>query len=143
MVTRETERGEGSQQDRDERRDRRLTIGVAAFRWIFVLALLRMFATPATKDFFDEELLPSPTWEWALCSLTPGLLIWLARRPADWRKLADERSFLRIALAFYFCYALAFAIGQDVRVLWIAVAASLAGFAGMWHLNRKEQPSAV
>ncbi|WP_409236976.1 hypothetical protein [Streptomyces sp. PA5.6] len=123
-------------------RDRRLSIGVLAFRWIFVLALLRMFATPATKDFFDEELLPSPTWEWALCSLTPGLLIWLARAPEDWRRLEDERSLLRIALAFYFLYALAFALGQNVLVLWIAVAASLAGFAGMWHLNRKE-PSRV
>ncbi|WAL97187.1 hypothetical protein [Streptomyces sp. Je 1-369] len=123
-------------------RDRRLNIGVAAFRWIFVLALLRMFATPATKDFFDEELLPSPTWEWALCSLTPGLLIWLARAPKDWRRLEGERSLLRIALALYFLYALAFALGQNVLVHWIAVAASLAGFAGMWHLNRKEQPSA-
>ncbi|WP_055565410.1 hypothetical protein [Streptomyces atriruber] len=144
MVTRNADRHDRpDQRDRRDRRDRRLTIGVAAFRWIFVLALLRMFATPATKDFFDEELLPSPTWEWALCSLTPGLLIWLARGPEDWKKLAGERSLLRIALAFYFLYALAFALGQDVRVLWIAVAASLAGFAGMWHLNRKEQPSAA
>ncbi|MEU6995596.1 hypothetical protein ABZ953_33690 [Streptomyces sp. NPDC046465] len=127
----------------EDRQTRRLTAGVAVFKWIFVLALLRMFATPASKDFFDEELLPSPTWEWSLCALTPGLLIWLARSPEDWKALAGERSLLRIALTFYLLYALAFAIAQDAWVLWIAVAASLAGFAGIRHLNLKERASAA
>ncbi|MFH8613263.1 hypothetical protein ACH4D5_37925 [Streptomyces sp. NPDC018029] len=126
-----------------DRQARRLAFGVVAFRWIFVLALLRMFATPATKDFFDEELVPWATWEWSLCSLTPGLLIWWARRPEDWKELSGERSLVRIALVFYLLYALAFALAQGVWVLWIAVAASLAGLAGMWHLNRKEQARAV
>ncbi|MEU5771707.1 hypothetical protein [Streptomyces venezuelae] len=145
MVTRDPREARELREARREAqevRDRRLNIGVLAFRWIFVLALLRMFATPATKDFFDEELLPWATWEWALCSLTPGLLIWFARAPKDWRRLEGEHSLLRIALAFYFLYALAFALAQDVLVLWVAVAAALAGFAGMWHLNRKEHQSA-
>ncbi|MDX3457292.1 hypothetical protein PV396_35950 [Streptomyces sp. ME02-8801-2C] len=116
----------------------RLHYGMAAVKVVFVLALLRMFAAPMTKDFFDEELISMPTWEWALCSLTPGVLVFFARRPEGWAVLAGERNFLRIPLGFYFVYGLAFAVLQGVWILWIAVAASVGSFAGIRYLNSKE-----
>ncbi|MGW3409045.1 hypothetical protein [Streptomyces sp. NPDC000888] len=124
--------------DQDTRRAQRLPYCVAATKVIFVLALLRLFAGPMTKDLLDEELLPMPTWEWALCALTPAILIYLARRPENWVALAGERTFLMIALSFYLLYALAFAAFQGVWILWIGVAAGLGGFAGIWYLNRRE-----
>ncbi|NEA68966.1 hypothetical protein [Streptomyces sp. SID12488] len=116
----------------------RFLYGLAAVKVVFVLAVLRAFAAPFTKDFFDEELISTPTWEWAICSLTPGVLVFLARRPEDWAGLAYERNFLRIPLGFYFIYALAFAVLQGVWILWIAVAASIGTFAGIRYLNGKE-----
>lgn len=115
-----------------------LLYGMAAVKVVFILALLRVFAGPMTKDFFGKELISMPTWEWALCSLSPGILVFLARRPQDWASFADERSFLRIPLSFYFLYGLAFAVFQGVWILWIAVAASLGAFVGIWYLNGKE-----
>ncbi|MBV1938384.1 hypothetical protein KUF83_17700 [Streptomyces sp. BV286] len=120
-------------------RARRLPYGVASVKVIFVLALCRMFAAPMTKELLGEELLAMPTWEWSVCALTPGILIYLTRRPADWAQLTAERFFLRIALSFYFLYALAFAVFQGVGILWIAVAASIGGFAAITYLNRREQ----
>lgn len=115
-----------------------LLYGMAAVKVVFILALLRFFAGPMTKDFFDEELISMPTWEWALCSLTPGILVFLARRPQDWAWLADERNFLRIPLGFYFLYGLAFAVFQGVWILWISVAASVGAFVGIRYLNSRE-----
>lgn len=112
--------------------------GMAAVKVVFVLAVLRAFAAPFTKDFFDEELVSMPTWEWVLCSLTPGILVYLARRPEDWAGLANERNFLRIPLSFYFLFALAFAVLQGVWILWIAVAATIGAFLGIRYLNSKE-----
>ncbi|WP_367042392.1 hypothetical protein [Streptomyces sp. Je 1-332] len=106
---------------------------------ILLLGLLRLFAGPMSEDFLGDELLPPPTWEWSLCALTPGLLIYLARSPEDWEALRGERTMIQVALCLYLLYALSFAIVQNVLILWIAVAACLAGFAGMWHLNRKER----
>jgi hypothetical protein len=111
---------------------------VAAVKVLFVLAVLRVLAGPFTEDAFGRELLPMPTWEWTLCSASPVLLIYLARRPEDWKTLAGERTYLRIFLAFYLLWALAFAVFRGEWILCIAVAASLAGFAGMHRLNRKE-----
>lgn len=111
---------------------------MAAVKVVFVLAVLRAFAAPFTKDFFDEELISMPTWEWVLCSLTPAILVFLARRPEDWAGLADERNFLRIPLGFYFLFALAFAVLQGVWILWIAVAATIGAFLGIRYLNSKE-----
>jgi hypothetical protein len=116
---------------------------VAGFNVIFIVAVLRVFATPASQDLFEKELLPWPTWEWSLCALTPGLLIWLARSPEDWKELADERFFIKITLTFYLLWAVAFAVSQNISVLWVAVAASLGAFAGMWRLNRKERLAAA
>ncbi|MFF0204138.1 hypothetical protein [Streptomyces sp. NPDC005017] len=123
-------------------REHRLLYGVAAIKVIFVLALLRMLAGPFTKDFFDEELLPMPTWEWSLASLTPLALIYAARRPRDWAFLAPERAYFKTFLVFYFLWALAFAVVQGEWVLWIAVAAGLTGFAGMHRLNSRESADA-
>ncbi|EMF27810.1 hypothetical protein H114_17103 [Streptomyces gancidicus BKS 13-15] len=72
--------------------------------------IFRYFATPFTKDMFGETLLPLPTWEWTACSITPTLLIWLARRPTDWATLSAERTILRIALTFHLLYGLAGAL---------------------------------
>ncbi|MEH0423976.1 hypothetical protein [Streptomyces sp. B21-083] len=115
-----------------------LLYGMAAVKVVFILALLRLFAGPMTKDFFDKELISMPTWEWALFSLTPGILVFLARRPQDWAWLSSERNFLRIPLSFYFLYGLAFAVFQGVWILWISVAASVGAFAGIRYLNSKE-----
>ncbi|CAL9523811.1 hypothetical protein [Streptomyces sp. enrichment culture] len=114
-----------------------LPYGVAAVKIVFILVVFRSMVGPFTEDFFDEELLPMPTWEWSLCSVTPGILIHLARRPEIWAQLAGERMFLRIALTFYLLYALAFALGQGEWILWIAVAASVGGFGGMLYLDRR------
>ncbi|ELP64270.1 hypothetical protein ACKI1I_35115 [Streptomyces turgidiscabies] len=124
--------------DQSNARASRFLYGMAAVKVVFILALLRMFAGPMTKDFFDEELISMPTWEWALCSLTPGIMVFLARRPQNWARLADERNFLRIPLSFYLLYGLAFAVFQGMWILWIAVAASLGAFVGIRYLNGKE-----
>ncbi|MFI9153659.1 hypothetical protein [Streptomyces sp. NPDC053367] len=123
-------------------RTRRLYYGMAATKVIFILAVLRVLAGPFTKDVFDSELLPMPTWEWSLCSVSPVLLVYLARRPDDWETLSGERTYLKIFLAFYLLWALAFAVFQGEWILWIAVAAGLAGFAGMHRLNRREPADA-
>ncbi|MFU0243157.1 hypothetical protein ACKI1J_46665, partial [Streptomyces scabiei] len=82
--------------------------------------------------------LPMPTWDWALASATPALLILLARRPADWSALSGELTILRITLTFYLVYGLAFAALQGESVLWVSVIAGLIGFAAIHLLNRKE-----
>ncbi|MFJ5776081.1 hypothetical protein [Streptomyces sp. NPDC093094] len=123
---------------RDPRHALRLAYGLGAVKVIFMLALFRMLAAPFTKDFFGEALLPMPTWEWSLCSLSPLALLYAARRRADWAMLAGERFFLKIILTFYLLWALPFAVLQGEWVLWIAVAVALAGFAGMYRLNRRE-----
>ncbi|MFE0132453.1 hypothetical protein ACFWY6_12900 [Streptomyces sp. NPDC059037] len=106
---------------------------------VLALALLRLFAGPATKDFLGRELVSMPTWEWTLCSLTPVILIYLARHPKDWMELSGERVMVRGALGIYLLYSAMGAIGKGHPALWIAVAVCLAGLAGMWHLNRKER----
>ncbi|MEV6751801.1 hypothetical protein [Streptomyces sp. NPDC051214] len=128
---------EGS--DRVVRSERRLAWRVGFFRWFFLLSMLRMFAAPASKDFFGRELVPWPTWEWALCALVPVLLIFLSRRPDDWEDLRGERGLIKWALILYLFYALMWAVGTGAWTLWIAVGICLAGFAGMWQLNRKER----
>ncbi|MER7742473.1 hypothetical protein ABTX34_29835 [Streptomyces sp. NPDC096538] len=114
-----------------------LSYCVAGVKVAFLLAVFRVLAGPFTKDIFGEELLPMPTWEWLVCSVTPVILIWLARRPADWATLSDERMFLMIALAFYLLYALAFALLQGEWMLWLGVATSLVGLSGIRYLNHR------
>ncbi|KFG74386.1 hypothetical protein [Streptomyces mutabilis] len=115
-----------------------LPYGVAAMKGVFALALFRLFATPFSEEMFGEQWLPMPTWEWTLASLTPVLLIVVARRPADWSVISGERTTLRIALIFYLAYGLAFAAFQGKTVLRLSVAAGLGGLAGMRLLARKE-----
>ncbi|PWI17427.1 hypothetical protein DI272_27155 [Streptomyces sp. Act143] len=121
-----------------DQRTQRIAYGLGAVKWIFVLALIRLFAGPMTKDLFNNELLPMPTWEWSLCSLTPGILVFLCRRPSDWRYLSSELTILKWALRFYLIYGLAFALFQGVWVLWIAVAASISGLVAIWKLEQRE-----
>ncbi|AZM54788.1 hypothetical protein DMA15_21340 [Streptomyces sp. WAC 01529] len=122
-----------------DRTERRLALRLGIFKWVFLLSMLRMFAAPASKDFFDEQLVPWPTWDWAVCALVPVTLILLSRRPDDWKELAGERSLIRGALALYLLYALMGAIGRNHWSLWVAAGICLVGFASMWHLNRKER----
>ncbi|MEV0111978.1 hypothetical protein AB0H77_01800 [Streptomyces sp. NPDC050844] len=121
------------------RSERRLALRLGIFRWAFLLSMLRMFAAPASKDFFDRELVPWPTWDWVVCALVPVVLIWLSRRPEDWEELRGERTLIKGALSLFLLYAVMGAIGKGHPALWIAVAVCLAGLAGMWHLNRKER----
>ncbi|MFI1681230.1 hypothetical protein [Streptomyces sp. NPDC020607] len=120
-------------------RGRRLRIGVITFRVIFLLGLARMFAPFLTEDLAGEAWLPPATWEWTLCALSPVVLIYLARRPDDWSEIADERSLIKWALVIYLFYASLLAVGKGYLSLWMAVAVSLSGLAGMAYLNRKEQ----
>ncbi|MEV7195325.1 hypothetical protein AB0N81_26495 [Streptomyces sp. NPDC093510] len=136
-----TERARGA--DRARGAERRVALRLGVFRWVFLLSMLRMFAAPATEDFFDEQLVPWPTWDWVLCALVPVLLIYVSRRPDDWRNLREDHSLIKWALVLYLFYALLGAIGMGHAVLWIAVATSLAGLAWMWHLNHKEQARAA
>ncbi|QES43200.1 hypothetical protein DEJ49_21395 [Streptomyces venezuelae] len=109
------------------------------FKCVFLLSMLRMFAAPATKDFFDRYLVPWPTWEWPLYALVPVALIYLFRRPDDWDALRSERGLIKWALLLYLLYALLFAVGAGVWILWAAVAICVAGLIGIWHLNHKER----
>ncbi|MFJ1972971.1 hypothetical protein ACIO93_30375 [Streptomyces sp. NPDC087903] len=133
-----TEHERSLEADESSHRARHLAYGVGSVKLIFVLALLRLFATPMTKDLLGEEVLPMPTWEWSLFSVTPGILICFSLHTEDWHRLRDELTIIRWALGFYLVYGLAFAVLQGAQVLWIAVLAGLGGLVGIWHLNRRE-----
>ncbi|AQS68205.1 hypothetical protein [Streptomyces pactum] len=115
-----------------------LQYGVAGVKIVFLLSVFRLLATPFSEEMFGEQWLPMPTWEWALASVTPVLLIVLARRPADRAALSGEQTILRIALTFYLVYGLAFAAVQDKVILWLSVVAGIGGLVTMYLLNRKE-----
>jgi hypothetical protein len=134
-----TEQARAKDADEADRRALLIAYGVRTVKIVFIVALLRFFAGPMTKDLLGDELLSMPTWEWSLCSLTPVILIFVARRSQDWDGLADSLTFIRWVLGFYLAYALVFATFQGMWVLWIAVLASLSGFGGIWHLNRGER----
>lgn len=137
-----TDQKRAAEADEGDRRTQWIAYGLGAVKLIFVLALFRLFAGPMTKDLLGDEMLPMPTWEWSLCALTPGLLVYLLRRPADWGHLSGELTILKWALRFYLVYGLAFALFQGVWVLWIAVLAGAGGLAGIWKLERRELTSA-
>ncbi|MGW2297339.1 hypothetical protein [Streptomyces violaceorubidus] len=115
-----------------------LPYGIAGVKIVFVLAIFRLLSTPFSEEMFGEQWLPMPTWDWALASATPVLLILLARRPADWSALSGELTILRIALTFYLAYGLAFAALRGESILWVSVIAGLVGLGAIHLLNRKE-----
>ncbi|MFD5375908.1 hypothetical protein ACFWJE_16075 [Streptomyces griseoincarnatus] len=115
---------------------------VAGGKAVFVLAVFRVLAGPFTEDVFGEELLPMPTWEWVVFSVTPLIILWLARRPVDWEALSGERMFFRIALTFYLLYALTFSLFQGEWILLVGVAAGLSGLSGIYYLNHRESSDA-
>jgi hypothetical protein len=129
---------ESRQAGADDQKVPLLSYGVAGVKVVFALAVFRALAGPFTEDIFGEEWLPMPTWEWSACSATPIVLLWLARRPADWGSLSAEKMFLKIMLAFYLLYSLAFALLQGEWVLWLGVAAGLGGLSGIQYLNHRE-----
>lgn len=108
-----------------------VAFGIAGFKVILALALIRILAVPFTEDMFGEAMLPMPTWEWSLCSLTPVIVIWRARHPDAWKTLMGERTLLTIALTYYLLYAFVSALFQGEWMLRPAVAASAGGLAGM------------
>ncbi|MFF5159867.1 hypothetical protein ACFY3N_27205 [Streptomyces sp. NPDC000348] len=138
-----TEQAPAAQPDNQGDRERRIAYGVGAVKWIFLLALLRLLITPMSDELLGDELLPMPTWEWSLFSITPGILIYLLRRPRDWQQLSNDLTIVNWSLRFYLLYGLAFAVLQGVGVLWISVLAGTAGLAGIWRLNRREFTSAT
>ncbi|MFJ6724462.1 hypothetical protein ACIQPQ_06040 [Streptomyces sp. NPDC091281] len=129
-------------QDRTASERDRVYRALTVVKVVLALALLRAFAAPASEDFFGEEKVGPPTWEWSLCALTPLVVLLLHRSPARWKRLSFHSVYLTTAAALYLFYAAIFAVLEGVWILWIAVFASLATFAGVWWLNRRERTRA-
>lgn len=91
-----------------------------------------------SKELLNNELLPMPTWEWSVCSVTPGVLIYVARRPGDWKQLRDDVTIIKWALRFYLAYGLVFALLQGEWMLWVAVLAGIGGLVGVRQFDRVE-----
>ncbi|WP_143589834.1 hypothetical protein [Streptomyces africanus] len=123
-------------------KQRRIDRSLTALKIILVVAIVRLLAGPATKDFLGDAVVELPTWEWSLCALTPLILLFLYRSPGDWKLLSYDAIYLKSAAGLYLFYATAFVVFQGGWVLWIAVAASLGTFLGIWWLNRKERLNA-
>ena len=135
-MTKDTDSRENSGLDQT-RIGRSLTI----LKIILVIAIVRLLAGPATKDFLGDSLVDLPTWEWSLCSLTPLVMLFVYRSPAQWKVLSYDAIYLKSASGLYLFYATAFLVFQGGWILWIAVAASLGTFFGIWWLNHKERLS--
>jgi hypothetical protein len=127
--------GPGSQQSRIDK-------SLTGLKIILVVAIVRLLAGPATKDFLGDSMVGLPTWEWSLCSLSPLAMLCIYRSPTSWKLLSYDAIYLKSAAGLYLFYATAFVIFQGGWVLWIAIAASLGTFFGIWFLNRKELLSA-
>ncbi|MFI9727007.1 hypothetical protein ACIRG8_12170 [Streptomyces sp. NPDC102359] len=128
-----TRRGRGR-----ERVDRAVT----TLKIILALACVRLLVGPATEDLLGNAVIGLPTWEWSLFALTPPLLLFLHREPADWELLSYDSVYLKAAAGLYLFYAVAFVAFQGDWRLWIAVVASLATFLAIWRLNRRERSNA-
>ncbi|MFE9973456.1 hypothetical protein ACFYRD_22550 [Streptomyces hirsutus] len=138
-----SEQNQGMESNERDRQAQRIAYGVGIAKLALLVALLRLFSTPMTKELFGNELLPMPTWEWSLLATTPGILIYLARRPEDWQRLSHDLTIIKWALCFYLTYGLAFATFQGEWVLWFAVLTCSGGLAGIWYLNRRELTRAI
>jgi hypothetical protein len=121
---------------------KRIDRSLTALKVILVVAIARLLAGPATKDFLGDSVVDLPTWEWSLCALTPLVMLFIHRSPKNWKLLSYDAIYLKSAAGLYLFYATAFVVFQGGWVLWIAVAASLGTFLGIWWLNRKELLSA-
>ncbi|MCT9139500.1 hypothetical protein [Streptomyces violarus] len=113
-----------------------------ALKIILVIAIVRLLAGPAAKDFLGHSVVELPTWEWSLCAVTPLALLFVYRSPEKWKLLSYDDIYLKSAAGLYLFYATAFVAFQGGWVIWIAVVASLGTFLGIWWLNRKERLSA-
>jgi hypothetical protein len=121
---------------------RRINRSLTALKIILVIAIVRLLAGPATKDFLGESMVDLPTWEWSLCALTPLVMLVVYRSPTNWKLLSYDAIYLKSASGLYLFYATTFVVFQGGWVLWIAVSASLGTFLGISWLNRKERLSA-
>ncbi|MEU6176414.1 hypothetical protein [Streptomyces coeruleorubidus] len=121
---------------------RRIDRSLTALKIILVIAIVRLLAGPATKDLLGESMVDLPTWEWSLCALTPLVMLIVYRSPGNWKLLSYDAIYLKSAAGLYLFYATAFVVFQGGWILWIAIAASLGTFLGVWWLNRREHLSA-
>ncbi|MDI6521192.1 hypothetical protein QMA61_33970 [Streptomyces coelicoflavus] len=121
-----------------ERIDKSLTV----LKIILLAAIVRSAAGPVTEDFLGDAVIGLPTWEWSLCALTPPALLLLHRSPEKWKLLSYDAIYLQTAAGLYLAYATAFIYFRDGWSLWIAVVASVATFAGVWWLKRREHTHA-
>lgn len=120
----------------------RIDRSLMALKVILVIAIARLLVGPASEDLLGDKLMDLPTWEWSLCALTPLVLLFLYRSPANWRLLSYDVVFVKSAAGLYLFYATAYVVFQGGWLLWVAVLASLTSFLGIWWLNRKEHSSA-
>ncbi|MET9442819.1 hypothetical protein [Streptomyces sp. NPDC006610] len=128
-------KGAGSAQQNIDR-------SVLALKIILAIAIVRLLLGPATEDLLGNKLVSLPTWEWSLCSLSPPVILFMYRSPANWKLLSYDVIYVQSAAGLYLFYATAYVIFQGGWLLWVAVTASMASFLGVWWLNRKERSSA-
>ncbi|MFC9131816.1 hypothetical protein ACFT4A_33975 [Streptomyces sp. NPDC057099] len=136
-MTKDTESREDSRLEQ-----RRIDRSLTALKIILVIAIVRLLAGPATKDFLGRSVVELPTWEWSLCAVTPLALLFVYRSPENWKLLSYDDIYLKSAAGLYLFYAAAFVAFQGGWVIWLAVVASLGTFLGIWWLNRRERLSA-
>jgi hypothetical protein len=128
-------------QSNSEQAQKRIDRSLTTLKIILVIAIVRLLAGPATKDFLGASVVDLPTWEWSLCALSPLAMLAIYRSPEEWKRLSYDAIYLKSAAGLYLFYATAFLVFQGGWVLWIAVVASLGTFFGIWWLNRKERLS--
>ncbi|WP_053042553.1 hypothetical protein [Streptomyces sp. KE1] len=93
-----------------------------------MVALLRF---TFTEDFLGQQMLPYPTWEWSILSLTSFIPALLARNPAHWEELTHDIIILAGGMVFYLAYGLIGAIFAGKLILWVAAAAGSIGLLAL------------
>ncbi|MFD4987947.1 hypothetical protein ACFWMQ_06180 [Streptomyces sp. NPDC058372] len=117
--------------------ERAVRRGILAVKIVFALAFLHLWIPLMTEDMFERMIFPLPTWEWALYSLTPAILLFVARNSAHRSLVNRETGVLCVALLHYLVFATIWAVGGNA-LLWVAVGASVSGLAGLWAFRRGE-----
>ncbi len=101
------------------------------FKLCLIAALLRLLFPAMTDDLFGRKMLPFPTWEWSIFSLTSIIPALLARNPAQREELGDHIIILRAGMVFYLTYGLIGAIFAGKLILWVAAAAGSIGLLAL------------
>ncbi|KLJ01221.1 hypothetical protein WQ59_14020 [Streptomyces sp. KE1] len=115
---------------RSHSRKNTLNVGrwALVFKLCLVVALLRF---TFTEDFLGQQMLPYPTWEWSILSLTSFIPALLARNPAHWEELTHDIIILAGGMVFYLAYGLIGAIFAGKLILWVAAAAGSIGLLAL------------